>query len=131
MIGIKFRLWNSKSQTMHYTIPCEVPDGRDLNEVFKFIENVPELSLMQFTGLTDRSGREIYEGDIVENWDGNMQEVRFGTHLVRTDDYDPTAHGFYLYRDGMTDGMDSDDDYLVIGNIYENPELLGGADGQQ
>jgi hypothetical protein len=68
--------------------------------------------LMQFTGLLDKNGKEIFEGDIFKNGS-----------LVRAITVDE-QHGyrFHFGLDRLTRG---DADYgEVIGNIYENPELL-------
>lgn len=73
------------------------------------------LEVMQFTGLTDFQGVEIYEGDIVQ-WDGD------GTvSAIEWSEGDagflenPTANGF--------DGIRCEQ-FVVIGNIHQNPELL-------
>ncbi len=74
--------------------------------------------IMQFTGLLDKNGKEIYEGDVVE-WGqpyGDGMERRM-VHEVQW-----IENGFWLR-------MENGENYLpneiyVIGNIYENPELL-------
>ncbi len=82
------------------------------------LEECDSKTLSQFTGLKDRNGKEVYEGDIVlirttdekievkwqENIDGDSQE----------------SSGFRI-SDAYTR-----DDYEVIGNIFDNPELVEG-----
>jgi len=70
--------------------------------------------IMQFTGLQDKNGRDIYEGDIVRR-DG-------GDYASKVEWFDSIA-GF-----GTGLSMDGDDfeSYEVIGNVWENPELLAG-----
>jgi uncharacterized phage protein (TIGR01671 family) len=70
MRTLKFRIWNDGEMVMGVgldpdCIPYKIPDGVDGSENFEYY---PEAIIMQFTGLTDRSGTEIYEGDIVKNY---------------------------------------------------------------
>lgn len=76
----------------------------------------PVKQLIEFTGLTDKNGKEIYEGDIIKHNNFTINEdysfifkVVWGATKTRT--------GFNLKR--VHCGQ-----YEIIGNIYENPELL-------
>ena len=84
--------------------------------------------LMQFTGLKDRNGKEIYEGDIIKYHyfyfaDGSEIEKE----CVCSVKWDDTFANFdAMDKDGFAHflGQASDDGIEVIGNIYEHPELL-------
>ena len=82
---------------------------------------IPE-TVGQFTGLTDKNGKRIFEGDIVEHVSDGEQAVISWLKYSAC---------FGLSFDGWCCGFDDYDDNLpsdfkVIGNIYDNPELLGG-----
>ncbi len=75
--------------------------------------------LMQFTGLLDRNGKEIFEGDVVEMRDG----ARNPYTVIWADSF----NGFGL--DGVPGGLqillkEYIVDITIIGNIYENPDLI-------
>jgi len=77
-------------------------------------ESLNNLILMQYTGLTDKNGREIYEGDISwDEWNDCYGVVKFD-------------EGKFIYEwENVCEDLIEVHDYLDIsGNIYENPELL-------
>lgn len=106
--AIKFRAWDGEN--MQWSFKVRAVDGM----VTKYNMEL-DWKVMQFTGLTDKTGKEIYEGDLVEDKDGEVREIIW--HLA----------GFYFrYKDkkGRPDSYVDSRECKVVGNIYENPELL-------
>lgn len=86
----------------------------------------------QSTGLKDKNSKEIYEGDIVEQL---MYVFEGKEHItiwvVRWNKEDCCFELHYLSGSIFSDSMMADnEDYEVVGNIHENPELLGGENEQ-
>ena len=99
----------------------EIPNIKEKCDVWNVL---PIAYVRQFTGETDIDGKEIFVGDIVkthEDWDtykfqaGEINEVYFGYGGFRLKAKNPKAKGYWL-EDGK--------DVKIIGNIFENPELL-------
>jgi uncharacterized phage protein (TIGR01671 family) len=135
MREIKFRAWDITNKKMVY----EANDLRDgylikidldgyIDATYKQIcLDSDDIILMQYTGLTDKNGKEIYEGDIVSVY-GN-EEGDADTMIVSWNDkeliyellnHNGTKQNLYLYE--VLD--DDNNKTIIIGNIYENPELL-------
>ncbi len=104
MREIKFRAWTGKE--MFYDVERTLISG-------KIAFRDKSLKLMQYTGLKDKNGKEIYEGDIIRARyiTGNIivNEIKFKKGCFG-------PNGFYNWGDIC--------ELDVIGNIYENPELL-------
>ncbi len=81
--------------------------------------------LMQFTGLLDKNGKEIWEGDIVSYPNPSCKgDIKLGSYSFSDYDVQENGTGFYIDRsDSHVEGLTDTDCIEVIGNIYENPEL--------
>lgn len=133
---IKFRYWNPFVNFMVNNPEMPYKEGWTIEQLFEDRGWI----WMQYTGLKDKHGREIYEGDMVEkenHRNGNSYRERYKVVY----DYDGYVLEF-LSRDGvsledlgeksyiMAFGSPKTNDPLclrkeeVIGNIYKNPELL-------
>lgn len=120
---IKFRAWNKKTNTM---VDCQKgtplavhPDLLKADLKGLFIPFHEDLTLMQFTGLLDKNGREIYSGDIIAMTNSEGDEF---VSPVTFDQY-----GACIILGGFKTRFDMEIlpfAWEVIGNIYENPELL-------
>ena len=122
MRGIKFRAWDKAYKG---NVPSRWWHGTS----FGLARNPDVFAVMQYTGLKDENGREIYEGDIVQQhkqkadpFHGRRGDVRFkaGTGCYGIFQGDTFASVLYAYEKIVKDCK-------VIGNIYETPELLEQA----
>ena len=130
MREFKFRAWDSSLNTMHYLLPMFVAGNPAYTEL-PWNRLIP----MQFTGLHDKNGREIYEGDVVR-WTSPEPD--------RVDNSWPTEVAEIVFSDAAycrktiaallspLNEWESDTEAgvliceTVIGNIHQNPELLTG-----
>ncbi|VIT19892.1 YopX protein [Streptococcus pneumoniae] len=92
-----------------------LPDDRDI-----YCYDFDEIELMQSTGLKDKNGKDVFIGDIVKCTRGCLHEV----YLEK--EYGGTFIGGMpsIYLKGLLSGYAWTEDEEIIGNVYENPELL-------
>lgn len=130
---IKFRIWDTGLGRMFH------PNGDTLKEIVEAAMGCTgdewwvddDDVIMQFTGLKDKNGKEICEGDIIRNNGQNNQLaiVDPGVAKIKVSyghgdcGYDAALSYFSYYGDG--------EDIEVIGNIYENPELTKAKQSAQ
>lgn len=122
----KFRAWLKKEKEMIDVDEIHWYRGRFefIGDGITFQRLANEIELMQSTGLKDKNDVEIFEGDVVVTNGWRRQAVTFGTQEVEEDFGSVRIYrGFNLYLGGgyPTAVMST---FEVIGNIYENPELL-------
>ena len=94
--------------------------------------------LQQCTGLKDKNGKLIYEGDIVRESFGETGTYRVEYfpysaewQYLNLDDEKPNWEMFSIQFEGMSENQGISTDLEIIGNIYENPELIGGTECTQ
>lgn len=121
----EFRAWTEEGKTMYYGVYPFKDDTLLLSYDEIAFDEVPasDFILMQSTGLKDKNGKEIYEGDIVRF------ALTDGFNYVTNEDGVVTYKlGAFYVVDGLAEYLISDINtnvVEVIGNIYQNPELLG------
>jgi len=127
MREIKFRAWNKKLKRFAPE-DCSIQiQGDDAHVAFDTFNgnfdtevwDLKDVDLLQFTGLVDLNGADIYEGDIIKPtksaWCvGGIGMIAFsgGAFVNRKSDADCIFHGINSVH------------HEIIGNIYENPELI-------
>lgn len=129
---IKFRAWDKRNKKMRkvdsVSFHCKESSANALDDQTPKVVNLwgkdiinekwiirrreaNEVILMQFTGLHDKNGKEIYEHDVMKDNSGQMFPIKY-------------LSGAFVFADTPLCDMSPCVDCEVIGNIYEHPELL-------
>ena len=133
MREIKFRAWDKIQKWMTGVVCLNMGTWVDVVLIQPKVEKATynqvteNVELMQYTGLKDKNGKEIYEGDIIKGRDTDCKEYPYIIDVK----WDKKLSGWSPLDSYTTNGVnDREDGYFdisfceVIGNIYENPELL-------
>ena len=122
MREIKFRCWDVENKEMLDVQELDYRDSYNGNPMirptmYSDYFDTEEMILMQYTGLHDKNGKEIYEGDIVKifYYITNEDETEVERYDIKEIKYDEILCKY---------NIDKFDNLEVIGNIYDNPDLL-------
>ena len=108
MHEIKFRVWDVNFREMCFD--TYLMDEDYLN-IVRYNVKPDQHKIMQYTGLKDKNGTEIYEGDILQRNDNSIAVVEF-------------ENGMFVTKYDALMWELCENSPIVIGNIYQNPELL-------
>ena len=122
---IEFRAWDKLNKIMTYDVLNKQPILEMVNvgtpqqdSIIVGLEEYSDLELMQFTGLLDKNGKEIFESDVLKiYYEGNqksyLKKVKWLNDAINKGRWDALDNCAFTSCE-------------VVGNIFENPELLEG-----
>lgn len=122
----KFRAWDRLTGKMFPVgiIDCSIqavyieePNGLDS------CRNFDEIELMQSTGLKDKNGKKIYDGDVLKTSDGELAKVVWNKELAC---WEAEFLSEIVDLSEVADVKSNRSDCEIVGNIYENTEFLEG-----
>lgn len=110
---IKFRTWHKGGDGMREVQP----------NMFGKVYGNDCYELMQFTGILDANGKEIYEGDIVGYMNPRQEDKMYSRKIIQwITSVNSTGFNIRMPRSRGAGSVEMR--YVVLGNIYQNPELL-------
>ena len=125
---------NGEHRILWFEMKGELPLDVDYNY---FNEVVQSSTVGQFTGLLDKNGKEIYEGDVIKHDLGHERFKKlkwqvvfeFGSFQLRTEsEHNPVSFPYHAHQAIINNSILSQSEYCehieIIGNIYENPNLI-------
>ena len=138
----RFRAWHKKWEEMGNVKRIRFDDDGNISTVlfkgklFGVNAKIDEVILMQSTGIKDKNGKEIFEGDLITRIGVFNSVVKYGKWQYEEDfGVKSKSIGFYIdnsYEDGSWYEpfryTDVNSNYEVVGNIYENGDKVGYGD---
>lgn len=129
----RYRVWDKQTERMHIVSGIDFNDGlvssvNIWHEGWPWVLEPDEIALMQSTGLKDKNGVDIFDGDVVQ-----AEQYLTTTIPVRINGIVKYSNKYTMFY--LDNGSERHDLYMqslggsiynfeIIGNIYENPELL-------
>jgi uncharacterized phage protein (TIGR01671 family) len=116
---IKFKAWNH--------IVCRMSDSFTIEELHKQKINFMNIKFLQCSGLKDSNGIEICEGDILDTGSGSITQVGFkdgGFYYISYYSITDIGKNDLVYFGGHSWLTEILSRFKVVGNIFQNPELL-------
>jgi len=141
MREIKFRAWDKYQRKMYSWSKIGGSSSEGHLSLWNLINSLSDsLIVMQYTGLKDKNGKEIYEGDVIQNlncfnchssWGDTTDNFPNERVVVFGDSGTPCFRLAFIeenIRDRGTSGLvfckGNEKNFEIIGNIHENPELV-------
>lgn len=135
MREIKFRAYDNEINKMFYVDIYEYMSWNEMAQDEAITYEARENGLMQYTGLKDKNGKEIYEGDVLKSIEN--EEAWRVDEIVPLHRHDHVTNiGYFSGKkyhlrenpagqyNNLDDWMSLPEMYEIVGNIYQNPELL-------
>ena len=131
---IKFRVWDTYNKEMLDVQELDYADSYNgqpmiITTMYNDYFDTEEMILMQYTGLHDKNGKEIYEGDIVSKEVFDDTKPNYINKSYAKVVYIEELAGFYLVNKSnkiLWEVADDKYNIEVVSTIYDNSELLGG-----